>query len=147
MAYCVIIISYCCLIASCKTNYPGNDTIDCYPLPYEGRLRKILCITKEVFKNLRANLAEFGLRPKKASSKAKTSFQQKSSQREPLAGSRNDNHKPERHKCIGSFEPSNIVYTNYRKGPVWTSRNLKAWFKEQESYEDPRYLKAYTIEI
>src|SRR3989338_1398957 len=121
----------------------GNDTIDHYPLPYEGRLTNLLCISKEVFKNLKAALDEFGIRPKPASSKPKTSFHQKVSKKESLVGSRNNNHKPEKDKCIGSFEPSNIFET--RNSSLWRLRNLKAWFKEQESYEDSRYLNAYQI--
>jgi len=124
-------------------NY-GNDTIHRYPLPHEGRLKKLLCITKEVFKKLKAALAEFGIRPKPASSKPKTSFRQKALKKEPLAAPRNNNHKPGRDRCIRSFEPSNILYT--RASSFWRLRRLEAWFKEQASYEDLRYLKPYSVE-
>ena len=123
----------------------GNDTIDRYPLPYEGKLTKLLCISKEVFEKLKAALGEFGLKPKLASPKPKTSFRQKLSRKELLGGSKNDDLKPGRDKYTGSFEPSNIL--NTRNSSFWRLRNLEAWFKEQESYEDPRYLKAYSIEI
>src|SRR3989338_4183778 len=122
----------------------GNDTIDHYPLPYEGRLTNLLCISKEVFKNLKAALDEFGIKPKPASSKPKAPFRQKPSIKEPLTAPGNDDLKTDRDKCIGSFEPSNILYT--RHSSFWRLRNLNAWFKEQESYEDSRYLKAYKIE-
>jgi len=123
----------------------GNDTIDPYPLAYEGKLRKILCISKEVFKNLRATLAELRLKPKIATSKPKTPFRQKPLKKEPVGNSRNGDHKASSDKCTGSFEPSNIFNTRY--SDFWRFRNLNVWFREQESYEDSRYLKAYPIEI
>ncbi len=106
---------------------------------------KLLCISKEVFEKLKAALDEFGLKPKPAPAKPKTSFRQKLPKKEPLVGSRNDVLESDRDKCIGSFEPSNIF--NIQNSFLWRLRNLKAWFKEQESYEDSRYLKAYKIEI
>lgn len=123
----------------------GNDTIDRYPLSHEGRLTKILCITKEVFKNLKAALAEFEFKLKSAQLKPKTSFRQKASKKELLRGTRNDDHKSDGDKCIGSFEPSNIFNTRFSH--LWRLRRLTAWFKEQEAYEDLRYIKAYSIEI
>jgi len=125
------------------SHHHGNDTIDRYPLPYEERLRKILCITKEVFEKLKAALAEFESKPKKAHFRAKTSFREKHPKKVPLTGSRNNDYKPQRDKCIGSFEPSNIFYT--RSSSFWRLRNLEAWFKEQESYEDLRYIESYKI--
>jgi hypothetical protein len=126
-------------------DFSGNDTIDRYPLPYEGKLTKILCVTKELFEKLKAALDEFGLWPKTASPKPKTPFLQKHLRKEPLAGPRNNDLKPDGNKCISCFEPSNILYT--RNSSLWRLRNLRAWFKEQESYEDPRYLEAYQIKI
>ncbi len=123
----------------------GNDTIHRYPLPYEGKLIKLLCISKEVFEKLKAALAEFGLRQKSASSKPKTPFPQKLSRKEPLETPKNNDLKLKKDKCIGFFEPSNIF--NTRNSDSWRLRNLNMWFKEQESYEDARYLKAYSIEI
>jgi len=90
-------------------------------------------------------LAEFGFKPKPAHLKPKTYFSKKLPKKEPLLAPRNGNHKPDRNKCIGSFEPSNILYT--RSSDFWRLRNLNAWFKEQESYEDSRYLKPHSIEI
>jgi len=125
--------------------FVGNDTIDPYPLPYKGKLIKLLCISKEVFEKLKAALDEFGLKPKPASPKPKTSFRQKLYRKELLWGPKNDDLKPGRDKYTASFEPSNIF--NTRNSSFWRLRNLEAWFKEQASYEDPRYLKAYKIEI
>jgi hypothetical protein len=90
-------------------------------------------------------LAEFGLKPKIAASKPKQPFRQKSLREEPLGGPRNGDHRTGSDKCIGSFEPSNIFNTRY--SDFWRFRNLNVWFKEQESYEDPRYLKHYSVEI
>jgi hypothetical protein len=90
-------------------------------------------------------LAEFGLKPKPVQLKLKTSSQQKASKKELLEDSKSNYLKPNEDKCTGSFEPSNIIYT--RNSSFWRLRNLKAWFKEQESYEDPRYLKAYAVEM
>jgi len=121
----------------------GNDTIDRYPPAYEGKVRKILCISKEVFKKLKATLAEFGLKPKIVTSKPKTPFCQKPLREEPPGGPRNGDHRTGSDKCIGSFEPSNIF--NIRFSSLWRERNLGAWFKEQESYEDQRYLNPNVI--
>ena len=123
----------------------GNDTIDCYPLPYEEKLRKLLCISKEVFKKLKAAFDKSGLGQKPASVKPKTSSRQKLQRKKSIGSPRNDNLKPDRDKCIGSFEPSNIF--NIQNSQLWRLRNLKAWFKEQESYEDLRYLECYSIKI
>jgi len=90
-------------------------------------------------------LVEFGIGSKPASPKPKTPFRQKPPKKELLKSSKSDDLKPSRDKCIGSFEPSNIF--NTRNSSFWRLRNLNAWFKEQESYEDSRYLKAYSIEI
>jgi len=90
-------------------------------------------------------LDKFGLGQKPASPKPKTSFQQKLPKKEPLGDSKSDDLRPDREKCIGSFEPSNIF--NIQSSSLWRLRNLNAWFKEQESYEDSRYLKAYSIKI
>jgi len=105
----------------------------------------LLCISKELFEKLKAALDKFGLRAKPASSKPKTPFRQKLPRKEPLGIYRNDDLKPDRDKCTGSFEPSNILYT--QNSSFWRLRNLNAWFKEQESYEDLRYIKSYSTEI
>jgi hypothetical protein len=90
-------------------------------------------------------LNEFGLRSKIASPKPKTPFLQKFPKKERSTTPRNDDLNPDKDKCIGSFEPSNIF--NIHNSSLWRLRNLKAWFKEQGSYEDPRYLKYYSVEI
>jgi len=105
----------------------------------------LLCISKEVFEKLKAVLAEFRIKPKPAQLKPKTSFQQKAYKKEPLATPRSNDLKPDKDKCIGSFEPSNIF--NIQSSSLWRLRRLKAWFKEQESYEDSRYLELYSIKI
>jgi len=122
--------------------FVGNETIDRYPLPYEGRLTKILCITKEIFKKLKTALKKFGLEPKSTLHKPKTSFRQKISKRKPLGAPRNNEHELDGDKCIASFEPTNIF--NTRNSSFWRMKRLEAWFKEQESYEDPRYLEYYS---
>ena len=90
-------------------------------------------------------MVEFGLGPKPAQLKPKTLFQQKLPKKEPLGDHRNDDFKTGKDKCTGPFEPSNVLYT--RASSFWRLRNLNAWFKEQESYEDSRYLEAYQIKI
>jgi hypothetical protein len=126
-------------------NRSGNDTIDRYPLPCEGKLTKLLCISRELFEKLKAALNEFRLRSKPVSSKPKTPFRKKLPKKELLISSKNDDLKPDSDKYIGSYEPSNIL--NTRNSAFWRLRNLNAWFKEQESYEDSRYLKSYSIKI
>jgi len=116
-----------------------------YPLPYEGKLTKLLCISKELFEKLKAALDEFRLRVKPASPKPKTLFKQKLPRKEPLGRHRNGDLNLNRDKYISSFEPSNIF--NTRNSSFWRLRNLRAWFKEQESYEDLRYLESYKIKI
>jgi hypothetical protein len=127
----------------CKES--GNDTIDPYPLPYRGKLTKLLCISKERFEKLKAAWDEFGIKPKPASPGTTTPFQKKLPKKVSLRGSRNEDLKPSKYKCISSFEPSNIF--NTRDSSFWRLQNLKTWFKEQESYEDSRYIKPYSIEI
>ena len=123
----------------------GNDTIHRYPLPYEGKLTRLLCVSKGVFEKLKAAWAEFGLKPKTARFRPKTSFREKRSKKAPLAGSKNNDHKPNRDKCTGSFEPLDI-FTN-KSSDFWRQQNLKTWFKEQESYEDSRYLEYYPVNL
>lgn len=123
----------------------GNDTIHRYPLPYEGKLTKLLCISKAIFEKLKAALVEFRVKPKPASPKPKAPFQQKPPRKEPLGGHRNDDFKTVKDKSIGFFEPSNIF--NIQNSFRWRLRNLGDWFKEQESYEDSRYIKSYSIKI
>ena len=132
-------------LSSIPGTHYGNDTIDRYPLPYEGELTKLLCISTERFKKLQAVLDEFGLRQKSTSPKPKTPLRQKLSEKDLPASPKNNDLELDRDKCTGSFEPSNIIYT--RNSFFWRLRNLNAWFKEQESYEDSRYIKAYKIEI
>ncbi len=122
----------------------GNDTIHHYPLPCEGKLSKVLCVSREIFKKLKAALNEFDLGLKPASPKPKTPLQQKVSKKEPLENPKNNDLKPD-NNYTGSYEPSNILNTRFSS--FWRAQNLKAWFKEQASYEDPRYLKSYLIKI
>jgi hypothetical protein len=123
----------------------GNDTIDHYPLPYEGKLTKLLCISRENFKKLKAALDEFGIKPKPASSKPKTPFPQRLPKKEPLGGPRNDDIKPGRNKCTPLYEPTNIIHT--RDSSLWRWQRMRAWFKEQELYEDGNYqYREITIE-
>jgi len=89
-------------------------------------------------------LDEFDLGPKPASPKPKTPLRQKVSKKEPLKSPRNEDLKPD-NNYTGSYEPSNILNTRFSS--FWRARNIKAWFKEQESYEDLRYLKSYSIKI
>jgi hypothetical protein len=88
-------------------------------------------------------LNESGLRKKLSSPKPKTPFLQKLPKKEPLGAPKNDDLKSDRYKMLCSFEPSNIF--NIQNSFLWRLQNLKAWFKEQESYEDFRYLKSYSI--
>jgi hypothetical protein len=90
-------------------------------------------------------LDEFGIKPKPASPGPKTPFQKKLPKKVSLRSSRNEDLEPGKYKCISSFEPSNIF--NTRDSSFWRLRNLKAWFKEQESYEDLRYIKSYSKKI
>jgi hypothetical protein len=121
----------------------GNDTIHRYPLPCEGKLTKLLCISKEAFEKLKAALDKSGLGPKPASLEPKTPFRKKLLRKKPLEGYRDRDLKPD-DKYTGSYEPSNILYT--QSSSLWRTRNLGAWFKEQDSYEDFRYIKSYPTE-
>jgi len=123
----------------------GNDTIDPYPLPSKEGLVKLLCISKELFEKLKIVLDEFGFRRKPASPKPIVSSWQKVSKKEPLRSSRSNDFKPDKDKPIRSFEPSNI-YNTYNSF-YWRLRNLKAWFQEQESYEDLKHRNPYLTNI
>ncbi|MCK4308075.1 hypothetical protein KAW50_07630 [candidate division WOR-3 bacterium] len=128
-----------------KLPYSGNGTIDRYPLPRKGKLRKIVCISKEVFKKLKVSLDGFTARPKPAPPKPKTPFRKKPPKKEALLNPRSNDLEPSKDKCTSSFEPSNIM--NTRNSSFWRLRNLNDWFKELESYEDPRYIKGYKVKI
>ncbi len=133
------------VITTSFSKFIGNDTIDRYPPPYEGKLTKLLCISKERFEKLKAALDEFGIKAKSASSKQETPLREKTLKKEPLAALENDDLKTDRDRCIGLFEPADIFIN--KSSDFWRLQNLNAWFKEQESYEDSRYLKSYAIEI
>jgi hypothetical protein len=90
-------------------------------------------------------LAEFRFRPKKASFKPKPSLRQKPLEKERLVAPRNNDRRTVGDKCTGSFEPLDL-FTN-KSSSFWREQNLKAWFKEQESYEDQRYVKAYLVDL
>jgi hypothetical protein len=90
-------------------------------------------------------LAEFRFRPKKASFKPKPSLRQKPLEKERLVAPRNNGRRTVGDKCTGSFEPSNIF--NIQASSLWRLRRFEAWFKEQTAYDDPRYLRAYCVEI
>ena len=98
-----------------------------------------------VFEKLKTALDEFGIKSKPRLSKPKTPFRPKILKKESLRSSKNDDLIMNRDKWVSSFEPSNILDT--RNSLFWRLRNLKAWFKEQESYEDSRYIKSYSIKI
>ena len=119
----------------------GNDTIDPYPLFYEGNLTKLLCISKEAFEKIKTALNEFGLSKKFVLPKPKISLKKTSFKKE------HENNIVEviDDKRIDYFELSNIF--NTRNSHFWRLRNLKEWFKEQESYEDLRYIKTSQITI
>jgi len=85
------------------------------------------------------------LKPKKTHFKPKPLFKQNLPRKKPIAATRGDDLKPNRHKCMDSFRPSDI-FTN-KSSDFWRQQNLKAWFKEQGSYEDSRYIKAYAVDL
>ncbi len=99
----------------------------------------------EIFERLKATLDEFGFGQKFAHPKLKKPLAQKLGKKEPQRTPKNNDLKSNRDKCIGSFEPSNIF--NTRNSFFWRLRNLKSWFREQESYEDLRYIESYSTEI
>ena len=107
----------------------GNDTIDRYPLTYRRKLKKLLCISKEVFNKLKAALNEFGFRPKPASPKPKTPFRQKLSRKEPLRGAKNDDLKSDKDNYAGSFEPSNIL--DARNSLFWRLKQIRSFLALQ----------------
>ena len=131
-------------MSSLNLKFNGNDTIDPYPLPCGGKLIKVLCISREIFKKLKTALNEFDLGSKPVSPKPKTPLRQKISKKEPLESPRNNDLKPD-NNYTSSYEPSNILNTRFSS--FWRAQNLKTWFKEQESYEDPRYLKFFSVKI
>jgi hypothetical protein len=99
----------------------------------------------EIFKRLKAALAEFGFGQKFTHPKRKQPLQQKLGKKEPQRTPKNNDLNSDKDKCTGFFEPSNIF--NTRNSFFWRLRSLKEWFKELESYEDLRYIKSYSKEI
>ena len=90
----------------------GNDTIDRYPLLYEGKLRKILCISKTVFEKLLLTAREFFVEPVYTECLA-TPVQED----EPL---------PETARLL-PYGNSKAGYLGYTPSRIWSTRDSKLW--------------------
>jgi len=105
----------------------------------------LLCISKEVFKELGAALREFGIRPSR-----KITSCEKSTSLPKFDEYRQNKKNPakertlrdptvkdlasRRDRCTPAYEPTNIIHT--RDSSLWRWQRMRAWFKEQELYED-----------
>jgi len=93
-------------------NIFGNDTIDRYPLPYKGRLIKLLCISKAVFKELVLTAREFFVEP------VYTEYLDTPAQeKEPL---------PKRPQLLLSNNRED-GYLEYTPSRIWSTRDSKFW--------------------
>jgi hypothetical protein len=99
---------------------PGNDTIDRYPLPYEGKLRKILCIRKELFEKLCLETQEF-LATKTAPKKTKVI----AAEPKPLCDVPQENTL--RHTGY-VYTPTKIWATRYSE--LWQWQRVSEWWRE-----------------
>ena len=99
----------------------GNGKIDRYPLSEELRLRKLLCISKDHFKELKRAVDQF--KAKKSRVKKHTTIieipeENQLNKRTPF-----------------SYDPTNIWYTHQTSSRQ--QRHFKEWFNQFDEYDDP----------
>ena len=90
----------------------GNDTIDRYPLPYEGELTKLLCISKERFVKLTLAVHDSLLKqriPRKAYTRVPRT--------EPL------HQKP----ALPLRSKKETMPSEYMPTPIWHTRESEFW--------------------
>ena len=101
----------------------GNDTIHRYPLPYEGKLTKLLCISKERFEKLALATQEF-LTKRHVLKNTPAPIQRiKPLPKAPAPSSRNikDTIYPE-------YTPTGIWQTRYSE--FWQWQRVSEWYRE-----------------
>ena len=101
----------------------GNDTIDRYPLPYRGKLTKLLCISKERFEKLALVTQEF-LTKKHVFKNTPTRAQRTKSLPKALAPSLRDNEKAR----YSVYAPTSIWQTRYSE--LWQWQRVSEWHRE-----------------
>jgi hypothetical protein len=101
----------------------GNDTIDRYPLPYEGELTKLLCISKERFSRLTLAIREFLIKeliPRKAYALV--------SRKEPLHQTPALPLLSKKETIPSEYMPTPIWHT--RESELWQWQRLSEWWRE-----------------
>jgi hypothetical protein len=91
-----------------KNGLSGNDTIHRYPLSCEGKLTKLLCISKEVFEKLTLTAREFFIKeriPKSAPARI----------------------KPCKMPVLATRRKGKARYQEYTPTPIWYTRCSEYW--------------------
>jgi len=98
----------------------GNDTIDRYPLPYEGELTKLLCISKERFDKLTRAVRDSLIKkhiPRKTYARVPKI--------EPLPETSASSFRP---TMLSEYIPTSIWHT--RESELWQWQRLSEWWRE-----------------
>jgi hypothetical protein len=106
----------------------GNDTIDRYPLPYEGKLTKLLCISKERFGKLTLAIRDSLIKghiPRKVLARILKT--------EPLHQTPALFLHCEEETMPSEYIPSQIWHT--RDSELWQWQRVSEWWREYKSDE------------
>ena len=101
--------------------YPGNDTIDRYPPIHEGKLTKLICISKGLFEKLCLETKEFlAVKP------APRKINSVKAESKPLCYVPQEN----------TLRPGNSVYMPTK---IWATRSSEYWQWQRVSEWDREY--------
>ena len=111
-------------------NPRGNDTIDRYPLPYRGKLTKLLCISKELFEKL--TLASQGFFTKKHVLKNTPARAQRT---KSLLKAPEPSLRDIEKAVYPEYSPTKIWQTRYSE--FWQWQRVSEWWREfgQDDYQ------------
>ena len=107
----------------------GNDTIDRYPLFYERKLTKLLCISKELFEKLALATQEFFVKENILKNIPAQDQKAKSLRKAPIPS------LPDSEKTRYSiYTPTPIWQTRYSE--FWQWQRVSEWYREygQDDY-------------
>ena len=95
-----------------KNQLFGNDTIDRYPLPYRGKLTKLLCIGKEIFEKLRLTTRGFYVRQAVFKNTPAQLHKTKALPKTP---------------ALPSSDTKKAIYPEYAPTKIWPTRHSEFW--------------------
>ena len=101
----------------------GNDTIDRYPLPYRGKLTKLLCISKELFEKLALAAQEFFAKESILKDTPALIRRSKPLLKAPVTSLRNIEKAG-----YSAYTPTPIWQTRYSE--FWQWQRVSEWYRE-----------------